>query len=250
VAVTHSHRPTIYGPGVPSSPTSRPAYSSPGPRGWLLRPFGTSLKYLRGLKTFCLWRGRPQDGRMDSEGGAHFERQGLLPPLSLIRVKATALLCSLNILALPAQDEPTCICGRGCLVKPRLLLQSFCARVPAPELRGCRLTSAKASGKVCCPWVDRFRPGTAFLPVISCASMLPGTCVGYASCGTAENFKVLRTSVRIARVCASTCARASINATLRERSHAVSVWTWRRISTRRARRRESYAFLRAALDRC
>ena len=39
-------------------------------------------------------------------------------PLSLIRVKATALLCSLNILALPAQDEPTCICGRGCLAHP------------------------------------------------------------------------------------------------------------------------------------
>jgi hypothetical protein len=48
------------------------------------------------------------------------------PPLSLIGVKSTALLCSLPILALPAQDEPTCICGRGCLVKkPRLLLQSF-----------------------------------------------------------------------------------------------------------------------------
>jgi hypothetical protein len=61
---------------------------------------------------------------VDSEGGAHFERQGLLPPSSLIRVKATALLCSLNILTLPAQDEPTCIYGRGCLVKPRLLLQS------------------------------------------------------------------------------------------------------------------------------
>jgi hypothetical protein len=44
---------------------------------------------------------------MDSEGGVHFERQGLLAPPSLIRVKATALLCSLNILALPAQDEPT-----------------------------------------------------------------------------------------------------------------------------------------------
>jgi hypothetical protein len=44
---------------------------------------------------------------MDSEGGVHFERQGLLPPRSLIRVKATALLCSLNILALPAQDEPS-----------------------------------------------------------------------------------------------------------------------------------------------
>jgi len=87
-------------------------------------------------------------GRMvDSEGGVHVERQGLLPPSSLIRVKATALLCSLNILALPAQDEPTCICGRGCLVKPWPLLQSFCARVPATELRGCRLTSAKASGK-------------------------------------------------------------------------------------------------------
>src|SRR5215218_8920135 len=135
-------------------------------------------------------------GRMvDSEGGVHVERQGLLPPSSLIRVKATALLCSLNILALPAQDEPTCICGRGCLVKPRLLLQSFCARVPATELRGCRLTSAKASGKVCCPWVVG-QPGTAILPVISCASMLPGTCGGYASCGTTENFKVLRTSVR------------------------------------------------------
>jgi hypothetical protein len=63
---------------------------------------------------------------VDSEGGVHFERQGLLPPRSLIRVKATALLCSLNILALPAQDEPTCICGRGCLVKPRPVLQSFC----------------------------------------------------------------------------------------------------------------------------
>jgi hypothetical protein len=61
---------------------------------------------------------------MDSEGGVYFERQGLLPPSSLIRVKATALLYSLNILALPAQDEPTCICGRGCLVKTRLLLQS------------------------------------------------------------------------------------------------------------------------------
>jgi hypothetical protein len=51
------------------------------------------------------------------------------PPLSLIRVKATALLCSLTILALSAQDEPTCICGRGCRVKPRLLLQSFCTRL-------------------------------------------------------------------------------------------------------------------------
>ena len=61
-------------------------------------------------------------GRMDSEGGVHFERQGLLPPSSLIRVKATALLCSLNILALPAQDEPTCICGRGFTRQPRLLL--------------------------------------------------------------------------------------------------------------------------------
>jgi hypothetical protein len=73
---------------------------------------------------------------MDSEGGVHFERQGLLPPSSLIRVKATALLCSLNILALPAQDEPTCICGRGCLVKqPRLLLQSFCTRLQHPYRR-------------------------------------------------------------------------------------------------------------------
>jgi hypothetical protein len=55
----------------------------------------------------------------DSEGGVHFERQGLSSPSSLIRVKATALLyCSLNILALPAQDEPTCICGRGCLAYP------------------------------------------------------------------------------------------------------------------------------------
>jgi hypothetical protein len=65
----------------------------------------------------------------DSEGGVHFERQGLLSPRSLIRVKATALLCSLNLVALPAQDEPACIFGRGCLVKPRLLLQSFCARL-------------------------------------------------------------------------------------------------------------------------
>ena len=56
-------------------------------------------------------------GRMDSEGGVHFERQGLLPPFVPVRVKSTALLCSLTILALPAQDEPTCICGRGCLVK-------------------------------------------------------------------------------------------------------------------------------------
>jgi hypothetical protein len=72
-------------------------------------------------------------GRMDSEGGVHFERQGLLPPSSLIRVKASALLCSLNILALPAQDEPTCICGRGCIVKPRPLLQSFCARGQSAE---------------------------------------------------------------------------------------------------------------------
>ena len=77
-------------------------------------------------------------GRMESEGGVHFERQGLLPPSSLIRAKATALLCSLNILALPAQDQPTCICGRGCLVKPRLLLQSFCARGQSakPHSRG------------------------------------------------------------------------------------------------------------------
>jgi hypothetical protein len=82
-------------------------------------------KGFRDLKTFCrLWRGRLPNGRMESEGGVHFERQGLLPPRSLIRVKATALLCSLNILALPAQDEPTCICSRGCLEKPRLLLQS------------------------------------------------------------------------------------------------------------------------------
>ena len=82
---------------------------------------------------------------------------GTSTPLSLIRVQATALLCSLNTLALPAQDEPTCtcICDRGCRVKPRPLLESFYARVPATELRGCRLTSAKASGKVCCPWVDR-----------------------------------------------------------------------------------------------
>jgi hypothetical protein len=58
---------------------------------------------------------------MNSEGGVHFERQGLLPPWSLIRVKATALLCSLNIVAFPAQDEPTCICGRGCLAYPPLL---------------------------------------------------------------------------------------------------------------------------------
>ena len=61
---------------------------------------------------------------MDSEGGVHFKRQGLPSPRSLISVKASALLCSLNTLALPAQDEPTCICGRGCLVKRRLLLQS------------------------------------------------------------------------------------------------------------------------------
>jgi hypothetical protein len=57
-------------------------------------------------------------GRMDSEGGVHFEQSGTSPPLSLTRVKATALLCSLNKLALPAQDEPTCICGRGCLPYP------------------------------------------------------------------------------------------------------------------------------------
>jgi len=55
---------------------------------------------------------------MNSEGGVHFEQSGTSPPSSLIRVKATALLCSLNILALPAQDEPTCICGRGCLAHP------------------------------------------------------------------------------------------------------------------------------------
>jgi hypothetical protein len=69
-------------------------------------------------------------GRMDSEGGTHFERQGLLPPTSLdSREGGRPPLCSLNILALPAQDEPTCICGRGCRIKPRLLLQSFCARL-------------------------------------------------------------------------------------------------------------------------
>jgi len=55
---------------------------------------------------------------MHSEGGVHFEQSGTCPPSPLIRVKATALLCSLNILALPAQDEPTCICGRGCLTYP------------------------------------------------------------------------------------------------------------------------------------
>jgi hypothetical protein len=33
-------------------------------------------------------------GRMESEGGVHFECQGLLPPLRpWIRVKAAALLC-------------------------------------------------------------------------------------------------------------------------------------------------------------
>jgi hypothetical protein len=102
---------------------------------------------------------------MDSEGGVHFERQGLLPPSSLIRVKATALLCSLNILALPAQDEPTCICGRGCLVKPRPLLQSFCARVPAIEQRGCCLTGAKASGKGRMPMWKRTSTASMKLPV-------------------------------------------------------------------------------------
>ena len=102
---------------------------------------------------------------MESEGGVHFERQGLLPPRSLIRVKATALLCSLNILALPAQDEPPCICGRGCLVKPRLLLQSFCARVPAIEQRGCCLTGAKASGKGRMPMWKRTSTASMKLPV-------------------------------------------------------------------------------------
>jgi hypothetical protein len=71
---------------------------------------------------------------MESEGGVHFERQGLLPPpRPWIRVKAAALLCrSLNTVALPVQDEPTCICGRGFRVKPQLLLQSFCARLQRP----------------------------------------------------------------------------------------------------------------------
>jgi hypothetical protein len=36
--------------------------------------------------------GRRMGRMVDSEGGVHFERQGLLPPSSLIRVKAAALL--------------------------------------------------------------------------------------------------------------------------------------------------------------
>ena len=70
---------------------------------------------------------------MDSEGGVHFERQGLLPPLVPdSREGGRPPFCSLNIDALPAQDEPTCICGRGCPVKLRLLLQSFCTRLQHP----------------------------------------------------------------------------------------------------------------------
>jgi hypothetical protein len=78
-------------------------------------------------------------GRMDSEGGVHFERQGLLPPSSLIRVKATALLCSLNILALPAQDEPTCICGRGCLVKASTAASIFSLSAPVYPPQSCEV---------------------------------------------------------------------------------------------------------------
>jgi hypothetical protein len=65
---------------------------------------------------------------MKAEGGVHFERQGLPPRSLILRVKATALLCSLNILALPAQDEPTCICGRGC----RKLSLDCCFNPSAP----------------------------------------------------------------------------------------------------------------------
>ena len=81
---------------------------------------------------------------VDSEGGVHFERQGLLPPRSLIRVKATALLCSLNILALAAQDEPTCICGRGfkALTAASVFLRPCtrhrAARLPSNEREGLR----------------------------------------------------------------------------------------------------------------
>jgi hypothetical protein len=52
-------------------------------------------------------------GRMESEGGVHFERQGLLPPPRPWGSceGGRPPLCSLNIVALPAQDEPTCISG-------------------------------------------------------------------------------------------------------------------------------------------
>jgi hypothetical protein len=54
-------------------------------------------------------------GRMESEGDACLEPQGLFPlnvPVS--RDSSRPPLRSLNILALPAQGEPTCIRGRGC----------------------------------------------------------------------------------------------------------------------------------------
>ena len=79
---------------------------------------------------------------VDSEGGVHFERQGLLPPRSPIRVKATALLCSLNTLALPAQDEPTCICGRGFKA---LTADSVFLR-PCTRYRAARLPSNEREG--------------------------------------------------------------------------------------------------------
>jgi hypothetical protein len=57
------------------------------------KAFGTGPKYVRGLKTSPAYSGEGRRmGRMESEGGFHFECQGLLPPPSLIRVKATALL--------------------------------------------------------------------------------------------------------------------------------------------------------------
>jgi hypothetical protein len=97
----------------------------PAPRGWLLRTFAPGLKYLSDLKTFCrLCEEGRRMGEWSRRAVFTSNVRDFCPPLSLIRVKSTALLCSLNILALPAQDEPTCICGRGCLIKPRLLLQS------------------------------------------------------------------------------------------------------------------------------
>jgi hypothetical protein len=72
---------------------------------------------------------------MGSEGGVHLERQGLLPPpRPWIRVNGSRPpLCSLNIVALPTQGEPTCKYARGFRAKSQLPLQSFCARVPRTD---------------------------------------------------------------------------------------------------------------------
>jgi hypothetical protein len=127
-------RPTHWRAG--SGQVSGPRIPFRRTRGCRLRAFGTGPKYVRGLKPPLAHgvEGRRM-GRMGIGGRCSPRTSGTSTPSpSLHSCEGDRPpLCSLNIVALPAQDEPTCIRGRGCREKPRLLLQSSGARVQSAK---------------------------------------------------------------------------------------------------------------------